>query len=157
MKTKMQAAVVRQFGGPLVLEEWPIPVVGPGQILVKTEVCGVCHTDVHAMNGDWPLKPALPFIPGHEGIGSVVALGQDVTAVKEGDRVGVPWLYSACGHCEYCLTAWETVCAEAQFVATPRMGDLLNTYCRSKLCGAYSGGVEICCCCSPYLRWSHDL
>jgi len=122
MKTKMQAAVVRQFGGPLVLEEWPIPVVGPGQILVKTEVCGVCHTDVHAMNGDWPLKPALPFIPGHEGIGSVVALGQDVTAVKEGDRVGVPWLYSACGHCEYCLTAWETVCAEAQFCGYTKNG-----------------------------------
>ncbi|MHB8520003.1 MAG: alcohol dehydrogenase AdhP [Limisphaerales bacterium] len=115
MKTKMRAAVVKAFGKPLVFEDRDIPVAGPGQILVKTEACGVCHTDVHAKNGDWPVKPALPFIPGHEGIGRVVALGTGVTAVKEGDRVGVPWLYSACGHCEYCLAAWETVCAEAQF------------------------------------------
>jgi propanol-preferring alcohol dehydrogenase len=61
------------------------------------------------------LKPTLPFIPGHEAIGIVSAVGRDVTAVKEGDRVGVPWLYSACGHCEYCLSAWETVCPDAQF------------------------------------------
>lgn len=112
---KMQAAVVEQFGQPLVLREWEVPTPGPGQILVKTEACGVCHTDLHAAGGDWPLKPALPFIPGHEGIGRVVAVGSGVTAVKEGDRVGVPWLYSACGHCEHCLSAWETVCAEAQF------------------------------------------
>jgi propanol-preferring alcohol dehydrogenase len=111
----MQAAVVEQFGKPLVIQEWDIPVPGPGQILVKTEACGVCHTDLHAAHGDWPLKPALPFIPGHEGIGLVVAIGAGVTMVKEGDRVGVPWLYSACGHCEYCLSAKETVCAEAQF------------------------------------------
>lgn len=111
----MRAAVVKEFGKPLVLENRDIPVAGPGQILVKTEACGVCHTDVHARNGDWPVKPSLPFIPGHEGIGRVVALGAGVTAVKQGDLVGVPWLYSACGHCEYCLSAWETVCAEAQF------------------------------------------
>ncbi|WP_295679882.1 alcohol dehydrogenase AdhP [uncultured Nevskia sp.] len=111
----MQVAVVEQFGKPLSLQEWIIPAPGPGQILVRTEACGVCHTDLHAARGDWPLLPALPFIPGHEGIGIVTALGAGVTAVKEGDRVGVPWLYSACGHCEYCLSAWETVCAEAQF------------------------------------------
>lgn len=115
MTNKMQAAVVEQFGKPLVIQEWDIPAPGPGQILVKTEACGVCHTDLHAAHGDWPLKPALPFIPGHEGIGLVVAIGAGVTMVKEGDRVGVPWLYSACGHCEYCLSAKETVCAEAQF------------------------------------------
>jgi len=115
MTRKMQAAVVEQFGKPLVLQEWDIPTPGPGQILVKTEACGVCHTDLHAAKGDWPVKPSLPFIPGHEAIGRVVALGAGVTIVKEGDRVGVPWLYSACGHCEYCLSAWETVCAEAQF------------------------------------------
>jgi len=83
--------------------------------VVKTEACGVCHTDLHAARGDWPLKPKLPFIPGHEGIGLVVAVGSGVTIVKEGDRVGVPWLYSACGHCEYCLKAEEPVCADAQF------------------------------------------
>jgi alcohol dehydrogenase, propanol-preferring len=115
MSKKMQAAVVEKFGAPLVLREWDIPTPGPGQILVKTEACGVCHTDLHAANGDWAGRPKLPFIPGHEGIGIVVALGAGVTSVKEGERVGVPWLYSACGHCEYCLKAWETVCPQAEF------------------------------------------
>jgi propanol-preferring alcohol dehydrogenase len=115
MATTMHAALVEQFGKPLVLRELDIPSPGLGQILVKTEACGVCHTDLHAAHGDWPLKPILPFIPGHEAIGLVVAVGSGVTIVKEGDRVGVPWLYSACGHCEYCLTGWETVCAQAQF------------------------------------------
>jgi alcohol dehydrogenase, propanol-preferring len=114
-KKTMHAAVVTAFGKPLTLREWDIPTPGPGQILIKTEACGVCHTDLHAAKGDWPLKPTLPFIPGHEAIGLVVALGAGVTIVKEGDRVGVPWLYSACGHCEYCLSAWETVCARAEF------------------------------------------
>lgn len=115
MTAKMHAAVVEQFKQPLVLRDWDIPTPGPGQIVVKTEACGVCHTDLHAAHGDWPLKPEPPFIPGHEAIGRVVAVGAGVTLVKEGDRVGVPWLYSACGHCEYCLSAWETVCAEAKF------------------------------------------
>ncbi len=115
MSGKMKAAFVEEFGKPLVLREVPIPTPGPGQILIKTEACGVCHTDLHAAGGDWPLKPTLPFTPGHEGIGRVVAMGAGVTEVKEGERVGVPWLYSACGHCEYCLAAWETVCPEAQF------------------------------------------
>lgn len=118
----MQAAQVEAFGHPLVLRDIPVPTPGPGQILVKTEACGVCHTDLHAANGDWPLKPALPFTPGHEGIGIVTALGAGVTAVKEGDRVGVPWLYSACGHCEFCLAAREPVCAEAQFGGYTRNG-----------------------------------
>jgi propanol-preferring alcohol dehydrogenase len=122
MKTTMQAAVVVRFGEPLELRECEVPTPGPGQILVKTEACGVCHTDVHAAKGDWPLKPNLPFIPGHEGIGTVVAMGSGVVGVKEGDRVGVPWLYSACGHCEHCLSAWETVCAEAQFGGYTRNG-----------------------------------
>jgi propanol-preferring alcohol dehydrogenase len=112
---KMQVAMVERFKAPLVLREWDIPTPGPGQILVKTEACGVCHTDLHAAGGDWPVKPTLPFIPGHEGIGRVCAVGQGVTVVKEGDRVGVPWLHSACGHCEYCLTAWETICAAETF------------------------------------------
>jgi propanol-preferring alcohol dehydrogenase len=115
MTKKMKVAQVEQFGQALVLKELDIPTPGPGQILVKTEACGVCHTDLHAAGGDWPLKPALPFTPGHEGIGIVTALGTGVTAVKVGERVGVPWLYSACGHCEFCLAAQEPVCAEAQF------------------------------------------
>jgi alcohol dehydrogenase, propanol-preferring len=119
---KMQAAVVERFGKPLVLRELDIPTAKSGEILVKTEACGVCHTDLHAAKGDWPLKPTLPFIPGHEGIGRVVATGTGVTVVKEGDRVGVPWLYSACGHCEYCLVGWETVCPHAEFGGYTRNG-----------------------------------
>ncbi len=115
MASKMHVAVVEQFGKPLLFQEWDIPTPGPGQILVKTEACGVCHTDLHAATGDWPLKPKLPFIPGHEAIGRVAAVGAGVTIVKEGDRVGVPWLYLACGHCEHCLSAWETVCDKAEF------------------------------------------
>jgi propanol-preferring alcohol dehydrogenase len=122
MPVKMQAAVVEQFGKPLELLECDVPSPGAGQILVKTEACGVCHTDLHAAQGDWPVKPTLPFTPGHEAIGLVVAIGLGVTIVKEGDRVGVPWLFSACGHCEYCLTGWETVCAQAQFGGYTRNG-----------------------------------
>ena len=122
MTRKMNVAMVEAFGQPLVLKEWDIPVPGAGQIVVKTEACGVCHTDLHAARGDWPAQPHVPFIPGHEGIGRVVALGAGVTAVKEGDRVGVPWLASACGHCEHCLAGWETVCAEAQFGGYTRNG-----------------------------------
>lgn len=111
---KMKAAVVHAYGEPLRLEEVPVPRPGPGQVLVKVAASGVCHTDLHAADGDWPVKPALPFIPGHEGVGTVAAVGAGVTNVKEGDRVGVPWLYTACGHCEHCLTGWETLCTEQQ-------------------------------------------
>ena len=100
----------KRWGQPLVIEEVAVPRPGPGELLVKIEACGVCHTDLHAAEGDWPVKPAPPFIPGHEGVGHVVAVGTNVAHVKEGDRVGVPWLYSACGHCEHCLGGWETLC-----------------------------------------------
>ncbi len=110
MDRTMKAAVVRAFGQPLVIEEVPVPRPGAGDILVKIEACGVCHTDLHAAGGDWPVKPELPFIPGHEGVGHVVAVGAGVRHVKECDRVGIPWLYSACGHCEHCLGGWETLC-----------------------------------------------
>jgi propanol-preferring alcohol dehydrogenase len=115
MNNTMQAAVVESFDRPLVLRQLPIPEPGAGQILVRTEACGVCHTDLHAARGDWPVKPSLPFVPGHEGIGTVVAIGAGVSSVQMGERVGVPWLYSACGHCEYCLSAREPVCADAKF------------------------------------------
>lgn len=114
MSATMKAAVVHAFGEPLTIEEVPIPQPGPGQVLVKVVASGVCHTDLHAADGDWPVKPTLPFIPGHEGAGYIVGLGAGVTNLKEGDRVGVPWLHSACGLCEYCLTGWETLCPYQQ-------------------------------------------
>ncbi|MGQ2969081.1 MAG: alcohol dehydrogenase AdhP [Allorhizobium sp.] len=114
MASMMKAAVVREFGKPLVIEEMPIPDPGPGQILVKYEATGVCHTDLHAANGDWPVKPKPPFIPGHEGVGYVAKLGSGVSRIKEGDRVGVPWLHTACGCCSPCRTGWETLCGSQQ-------------------------------------------
>ena len=112
MAKTMKAAVVRELGKPLTIEEVPIPEPGPGQIQVSIRASGVCHTDLHAVEGDWPVKPQPPFIPGHEGVGFVSALGSGVKHVKEGDRVGVPWLHTACGHCRHCLGGWETLCLE---------------------------------------------
>lgn len=108
----MQAAVVERFGEPLVVRELPVPTPGPGQALVEIFASGVCHTDLHAADGDWPVKPTLPFTPGHEGAGIVAALGPGVTHLKLGDRVGIAWLHSACGHCKFCLSGWETLCLE---------------------------------------------
>jgi alcohol dehydrogenase, propanol-preferring len=110
MAGTMKAAVVHEFGKPLTIEEVPIPTPGYGEIVVKIAASGVCHTDLHAADGDWPVKPRLPLIPGHEGVGFVSDVGPGVARVKEGDRVGVPWLHTACGHCEYCVTGWETLC-----------------------------------------------
>ncbi|MBS9477772.1 alcohol dehydrogenase AdhP [Ancylobacter radicis] len=110
MADMMKAAVVRQFGKKLTIEEVPVPVPGPGEVLVKVVACGVCHTDLHAADGDWPVKPSPPFIPGHEAAGYVAALGPGVTGLKEGDPVGVAWLHDACLCCEYCETGWETLC-----------------------------------------------
>ena len=110
----MKAAVVTAFGQPLQIREVPIPSPGPGQALVKIIATGVCHTDLHAADGDWPVKPTPPFIPGHEGAGVVVKLGPGVTHLKEGDRVGIAWLHSACGHCEFCFSGWETLCRGQQ-------------------------------------------
>lgn len=106
----MKAAIVRQFGKPLVIEDVPVPQPGPGEVLVKVKACGVCHTDLHAASGDWPVKPVPPFIPGHEVAGIVAALGPGVKNLKVGDAVGVAWLHDACMSCEYCETGWETLC-----------------------------------------------
>jgi alcohol dehydrogenase, propanol-preferring len=110
MAQKMKAAVVRAFGDPLAIEEVPIPAPGAGEVLVKIVATGVCHTDLHAAEGDWPVKPTPPFVPGHEGAGIVAAVGAGVTNLKEGDPVGIAWLHDACGLCEYCITGWETLC-----------------------------------------------
>ena len=108
----MKAAVVREFGQPLVIEDRPIPEPGPGQITVRMEASGLCHTDIHAANGDWPVKPAPPFVPGHEGVGPVHAIGDGVGGLELGQRVAVPWLGYACGTCKHCLTGWETLCLQ---------------------------------------------
>ncbi|MDM5214550.1 alcohol dehydrogenase AdhP [Peribacillus sp. NJ4] len=108
----MKAAVVNEFNQKLEIKEVPIPELEYGEILVKIKACGVCHTDLHAVHGDWPVKPKLPLIPGHEGVGIIEKVAEGVTSLKVGDRVGIPWLYSACGDCEYCLTGRETLCLD---------------------------------------------
>lgn len=109
----MKAAVVTSFEAPLELQEREVPEPGPGQVLVQMEACGLCHTDIHAAHGDWPVKPTPPFVPGHEGVGIVTAVGAGVSNRRIGDRVALPWLGQACGHCDHCVSGWETLC-EAQ-------------------------------------------
>ena len=111
----MKAAVVNEFGSPLVIEDVPLPKPGFGEVVVKVETSGLCHTDIHAAHGDWPVKPAPPFIPGHEGVGLVARVGQGVTRLHEGDRVAVPWLGWACGACQLCASGWETLCPHARY------------------------------------------
>jgi alcohol dehydrogenase, propanol-preferring len=106
----MKAAVVTDFGSPLSVRNVPVPEPGPGQVLIRMESSGLCHTDIHAAHGDWPVKPTPPFIPGHEGIGLIEALGPGVTERAVGERVSIAWLGSACGHCRYCISGWETLC-----------------------------------------------
>jgi len=112
--TTMQAAVVHAFGKDLTIDNVPVPTPGHGQALVKLITSGVCHTDLHAIEGDWPVKPNPPFIPGHEGVGTVIALGEGVTNLSVGQLVGNAWLFSACGDCQYCNTGWETLCEKQE-------------------------------------------
>lgn len=111
---RMKAAVVRTFGEALDVTEVDVPTPGPGQALVKLIASGVCHTDLHARDGDWPVKPTPPFVPGHEGVGVVEALGEGVDDLAVGDLVGNAWLWTACGVCRFCRTGWETLCPEQQ-------------------------------------------
>jgi alcohol dehydrogenase, propanol-preferring len=107
----MKAAVVRSFDRPLVLEDVPIPAPGAGQVLVRVETCGLCHTDIHAARGEWPVKPSPPFVPGHEGVGIIASVGPgDVYGLEPGMRVALPWLGYACGVCRYCNSGRETLC-----------------------------------------------
>ncbi|MGW3071256.1 MULTISPECIES: alcohol dehydrogenase AdhP [unclassified Kitasatospora] len=108
----MKAAVVRDFTAPLVVEERPVPEPAAHQVRVRIEASGLCHTDIHAAHGDWPVKPGPPFVPGHEGVGIVEAVGAQVRHVRVGERVAIPWLADACGRCDQCVSGWETLCLQ---------------------------------------------
>ena len=110
MSSTMKAAVVPELGAALEVRDLPVPEPGPGQVLVKMITSGLCHTDIHAARGDWPVKPVPPFVPGHEGIGIVERCGPGAALHAVGDRVAIAWLGSACGHCSYCVSGWETLC-----------------------------------------------
>jgi propanol-preferring alcohol dehydrogenase len=106
----MKAAVVTSFTAPFEIQERDIPEPGPGEVLVHLETSGLCHTDIHAAHGDWPVKPTLPIVPGHEGVGIIEKLGDGVTSRAIGERVALPWLGYACGECRYCIDGRETLC-----------------------------------------------
>ena len=107
----MKAAVVHSFDQPLSIEDVPTPEPADGQVLVRIEASGLCHTDIHAARGEWPVKPSPPFIPGHEGVGIIERLGSgDVHGLEPGMRVALPWLGYACGTCRHCNSGWETLC-----------------------------------------------
>ena len=112
----MKAAVVPQLGAPLEIRDLPVPRPGAGQVLVRIEASGLCHTDIHAARGDWPVKPKIPLIPGHEGVGIIESLGDGVDTLAVGDRVALPWLGHACGHCRSCVAGWETYCTTPQYM-----------------------------------------
>ena len=118
----MKAAVLRKIATPLKIETLPIPQPGPGEILVKVTACGVCHSDLHAIDGDWSPEPVLPLIPGHEVAGHVAAIGAGVSGFAIGDAVGVPWMYSACGRCEFCLAGMETICKSGEATGYSKPG-----------------------------------
>lgn len=110
----MKAAVVNTFTEALEIVEREVPVPGASQVLVRLETCGLCHTDIHAARGDWPIRPSLPFVPGHEGVGLVEQLGDGVTNRRVGERVAIAWLGSACGACNFCVDGRETLCGQQQ-------------------------------------------
>ncbi len=111
----MKAAVVTSFTERLHVTDVPIPELAAGQLLVRLETSGICHTDIHAARGEWPIKPTPPFIPGHEGIGIVERVGEGVDAAQwQGQRVAVPWLATSCGNCRYCISGRETLCPKQQ-------------------------------------------
>ena len=116
----MKAAILRQPGSPLAIEDVSDPRPGRGEVLIRVRACGVCHTDLHIASGEWP-APKLPLILGHEVVGEVVEASGGVTGFSPGDRVGVSWIYSTCGHCEFCSSDRERFCPK--FVSTGYMVD----------------------------------
>jgi propanol-preferring alcohol dehydrogenase len=106
---------------PLRSADVPVPEPGPGEIRLKVRACGACHTDLHTVEGDLELK-RIPLIPGHQVVGTVDTRGRGSTLHKEGDRLGVTWLYSSCGECLYCREGRENLCPSAQFTGYHRDG-----------------------------------
>jgi propanol-preferring alcohol dehydrogenase len=117
----MFGMVLHETGGPLVFEELPDPIPGPGELRVLVEACGVCRTDLHVVDGELP-DPKLPIIPGHEIVGRIDALGPHVDGLEIGERVGIPWLGSTCGVCPYCASHRENLCDRPVFTGYTRNG-----------------------------------
>jgi len=110
----MRAMVLQKIGEPLQLQKLPIPTPQRHEVLVKVQACGVCRTDLHIVDGELS-SPKLPLILGHQIVGRVAAIGEEVRSIKIGDRMGAPWLWGCCGSCEYCLSGFENLCDDAIF------------------------------------------
>lgn len=108
-----KAVVFEKNGGPLEYKDIPVPQPKDSELLINIKYSGVCHTDLHAWKGDWPLDTKLPLVGGHEGAGVVVAMGKNVKGWKIGDYAGVKWLNGSCMNCELCQKGCESNCAEA--------------------------------------------
>src|SRR5215831_10129068 len=110
----MKAAVLHELKNLLVVEEVERPVPGEGEVLIKVEASGVCHSDLHIIEGDWKQFGGItkiPLIPGHEIAGRVAEAGSGVRDLRPGDRVGVPWIHWTCGECEFCRAGFENLCS----------------------------------------------
>ena len=112
--TGITAMVLHRIGSPLRAENLPVPEPAAGQVLLRVRACAVCRTDLHLVQGELP-HPKTPLIPGHEIVGVVEKVGEQVSAFKEGDRAGVPWLGWTCGTCKFCISGRENLCDEAKF------------------------------------------
>ena len=140
----MQAAIQRTPKGPLKIEQVPVPEPGHGEILIKVVACGVCHSDLHAIDGDWDPGPVLPLIPGHEVAGTVAGLGEGVTDLKIGDRVGVPWMFWSCGTCEFCTAGMETICKKTEATGYSKPGGYAEyMVAPAAFCGRLSPKVDM--------------
>src|SRR5208337_3763620 len=117
----MNAMVLKKIGTALEWTELPERKPGPGEIRVKVAACGVCRTDLHVVDGELP-DPRTPIIPGHEIVGRIDALGDGVTGLRPGERVGIPWLGHTCGVCPYCIGARENLCDNPIFTGYTRNG-----------------------------------
>ena len=122
MSNTMKAAVLHRIGDGLKIETVARPRPGPGEVLIKVTACGVCHSDLHAIEGDWTPHPALPLIPGHEVTGHVEELGAGAAEFAKGDRIGVPWMFWSCGTCEFCLQGMETICLKTEATGYSKPG-----------------------------------
>jgi propanol-preferring alcohol dehydrogenase len=130
----MQAMVLEKAGQPLILKEIPLPVPGTGQVLVKVLACGVCRTDLHIVDGELN-RPILPLVPGHEIVGQVIETGPQVTDLRIGDIIGIPWLAHTCGKCKYCKSGKENLCDNAEFTGyTVNGGYAEYTVARAAYC-----------------------
>ena len=138
----MHAMVLERLRAPLMMRERPVPRPGPGEVLVEVKACGVCRTDLHVVDGELP-DPKLPIVPGHEIVGRVAAIGEGVSGLGVGARVGIPWLGWTCGICPYCRSGRENLCDRPLFMGYTRDGGYAtHAVADARYCFALPEAVE---------------